>query len=40
MFDVVPQAWDAFWNIPHVRLYLTIGWIVYLEGLGVWIWVE
>ena len=37
MFDVVPQAWDAFWNIPHIRLYLTIGWIVYLVGLGVWI---
>jgi cardiolipin synthase A/B len=37
MLDFVPQAWDAFWNIPHIRLYLTIGWIVYLVGLGVWI---
>ena len=36
MLDFVPQAWDAFWNIPHIRLYLTIGWIVYLVGLGVW----
>ena len=37
MFDFVPQAWDALWNIPHIRLYLTIGWIAYLVGLGVWI---
>jgi cardiolipin synthase len=37
MFDVVPQVWDAFWNIPYIRLYLTFGWILYLAWLGVWI---
>ncbi len=37
MFDVLPQAWVAFWDIPHIRLYLTFGWIVYLAGLSVWI---
>ncbi len=37
MFDSVVQAWEAFWSIPHVRLYLTLGWIAYLVGLGVWI---
>ncbi len=37
MFDTVVQAWEAFWSIPHIRLYLTLGWLAYLVGLGVWI---
>jgi cardiolipin synthase len=37
MFDFVPVAWDALWAIPHIGLYLTIGWIAYLVGLGVYI---
>ncbi|MES2859724.1 MAG: cardiolipin synthase [Pseudomonadota bacterium] len=37
MFDTVLQAWQGFWDIPHIRLYLTLGWIAYLVGLGGWI---
>jgi len=37
MFDTVAQAWDAFWAIPHIRAYLTVAWVGYLAGLGVWI---
>ena len=37
MFDTLMQSWNAFWAIPHIRLYLTLGWIAYLVGLGVWI---
>ncbi len=37
MFDWFSHAWDAFWGIPHIRLYLTAGWIAYLVGLGLWI---
>ena len=31
------QAWDAFWAIPHIRAWLTGGWILYLVWLGLWI---
>lgn len=37
MFDLVQQAWAGFWSIPHIRLYLTLGWIGYLVGLGIYI---
>ncbi len=37
MFDWFSHAWDAFWAIPHIRLYLTAGWLAYLVGLGLWI---
>ncbi len=37
MLETVVQAWDAFWSIPHIHLYMTLGWIAYLVGLGVWI---
>ena len=37
MIDLLHQAWDALWAIPHIRLYLSLGWIAYLVGLGVWI---
>lgn len=37
MFEVLQSAWDGFWAIPHIRLYLTAGWITYLAGLGIWI---
>ena len=37
MFEFVQHAWAALWTIPHVGLYLTIGWVAYLLGLGVWI---
>ncbi len=37
MLDTLVSLWDAFWAIPHIRLYLTFGWFAYLVGLGVWI---
>ena len=37
MFDALQSLWSGFWAIPHVRLYLTVGWITYLAGLGFWI---
>lgn len=37
VFDAILEVWDAFWAIPHIRLYLTLGWITYLVGLGLWI---
>ena len=37
MIDLVHQAWDALWAIPHIRLYLGVGWIGYLVWLGAWI---
>ena len=30
-------AWDTFWAIPHIRAWLTAGWILYLLWLGLWI---
>ena len=36
MIDLVHRAWDACGD-PHIRLYLSLGWIAYLVGLGVWI---
>jgi cardiolipin synthase len=37
VFDTISELWVAFWAIPHIRLYLTVGWITYLVGLGIWI---
>ena len=37
MFEFVQRAWTALWDIPYVGLYLTVGWIAYLLGLGMWI---
>lgn len=37
MFQFMLQAWTALWGVPHAGLYLTLGWIAYLLGLGVWI---
>lgn len=37
MFDFLQHAWAAFWAIPHIRPYLTVGWIAYLFGLGIYI---
>lgn len=37
MPEALQHLWQAFWDIPHIRLYLSLGWIVYLVGLGVWI---
>ena len=37
MLDWLHTIWGAFWAIPHMRLYLSIGWIVYLLALGIYI---
>ena len=35
MLEWLHTSWTLFWAIPHIRLYLTLGWIVYLIGLGI-----
>lgn len=37
MFDTLLQAWHAFWSFPHIRAWLTVGWVTYLVWLGAWI---
>ncbi len=37
MLDWLYAAWQALMAIPHLALYLTIGWLAYLLGLGGWI---
>ncbi|MDE2406795.1 MAG: cardiolipin synthase [Xanthomonadaceae bacterium] len=31
------QVWDGVWTLPHIRSWLTAGWVLYLLGLGGWI---
>ena len=31
------QSWQALWEIPHIGLYLGLGWLAYLLGLGSYI---
>lgn len=35
--DALEQAWYAISRIPHIGLYLTLGWLAYVLGLGLWI---
>ncbi|HVR81164.1 MAG TPA: cardiolipin synthase [Luteimonas sp.] len=37
MFDVLHDAWSTLRHVPHLGLYLTLGWIGYLVWLGGWI---
>lgn len=37
MIDAVQQLWQAFWAIPHIRLYLLLAWVAYLLWLGAYI---
>ena len=37
MLDYLHGLWQAFLAIPHLRLYLIVGWLAYLIGLGGWI---
>ena len=37
MTEALKQAWNALTSIPHLGLYLTLGWAAYLVGLGLWI---
>lgn len=35
--NAVQAGWAGFWTIPHVRTWLTLGWLTYLVWLGGWI---
>ena len=37
MFDWWHDLWRFLAAIPHLGLYLTLGWLGYLVGLGLWI---
>ena len=37
MFDWWHDLWGFLAAIPHLGLYLTLGWLGYLVGLGLWI---
>ena len=37
MLESLQAGWDAFWAVPHIRVYLTLGWLAYLLGLGAYI---
>ena len=37
MFDALHDLWTALLAIPHIGLYLTVGWALYLLWLGGWI---
>ncbi|MEO6264850.1 MAG: cardiolipin synthase [Luteimonas sp.] len=37
MFDALHDAWLWLHSVPHLGLYLTLGWIGYLVWLGGWI---
>ncbi len=37
MVESIQSAWQAFWSIPHLKLYLVGAWLLYLVPLCVWI---
>jgi len=37
MLDGWHDPWQSLSSIPHLGLYLTLGWLGYLIGLGLWI---
>lgn len=37
MLDWWHDVWRSLATIPHWGLYLTLGWLGYLIGLGLWI---
>ena len=37
MPDALRDLWTALLAVPHLKLYLTIAWAVYLLWLGSWI---
>ena len=37
MADVIWQAWNSIWSIPHIHTWLGLGWALYLLWLGGWI---
>lgn len=37
MLEALSRLWQDLTHIPHLGLYLTVGWAVYLVWLGLWI---
>jgi cardiolipin synthase len=37
IIDTLLHAWHTLWSVPHIRAWLTVGWIAYLAWLGIWI---
>ena len=37
MLDTVHSVWNALWSIPHLKLYLTLAWLLYIILLCGWI---
>jgi len=37
MLETLQQLWHALWAIPHLKLYLTLAWLLYLVPLCGWI---
>ena len=37
MFEALHRLWEAFWAMPHVKLYLSLAWLLYLVPLCAWI---
>ena len=37
LLNALNTAWDALWAIPHIKTWLTLGWLAYLAWLGGWI---
>nr|MBA3486544.1 PLDc N-terminal domain-containing protein [Lysobacter sp.] len=37
MLDPLHALWQSFLSIPHLGVYVTLGWLAYLVGLGGWI---
>ncbi|MET0894036.1 MAG: PLDc N-terminal domain-containing protein, partial [Pseudoxanthomonas sp.] len=37
MLETFQNLWTALWAIPHLKLYLTGGWLLYILLLCGWI---
>ena len=37
MADALSDTWNWLLSVPHLGLYLAIGWVAYMLGLGGWI---
>jgi cardiolipin synthase A/B len=37
MLDTLQSAWNTLWSIPHLKLYLSAAWLLYLVPLCFWI---
>ncbi|MFT4257324.1 MAG: cardiolipin synthase [Pseudoxanthomonas sp.] len=37
MMTALENAWHAFWNLPHIKTWITAAWLLYLVPLCAWI---